>query len=156
MIHTDYADPSDKSLRPEMRKIMIESHPLKWIEWARAKNVRMFLAHGLRLDPESATVVNGSDNFIVGLGPDLLLQDEQSRLVTKTQNYLAKLFELFDEDKIAFNTDYRWNVRKRNDWNSLDWETPKRLEENKNKSDLSDHDLEDILYNNAKNFFKLY
>jgi len=154
MVHTDYIDENDTTVSPEMQSIMRQSHPLKWIEWAKARNVRMFLAHGLRLDPKSCAAVNNSDNFIVGLGPDLLLQTEQSRLVTKTSDYLSVLFGLLDEDKISFNTDYRWNVKNRNDWNNLDWKTPARISQFATRYGLKDDFLKKIFSENSERFFK--
>jgi len=60
-----------------------------------------------------------------------------------------------DEDKITFNTDYRWNVENRNDLNILDWQTPKRIIEFAEKHSLNNDFLEKILFRNGEKFFKI-
>jgi hypothetical protein len=123
IIHTDYLDTSISWINEEMSYLIRNNSSYMWARWAKEKGVRAYLAHGLRLDPLAADIVNSSDNLIVGLGPDILLEKEQERLVIKNQNYLETLFNLVDENKIAFSTDYRWNVFDRGKWDNLDWKT---------------------------------
>jgi len=153
IIHTDYLDSDANWVNKEISHLIRSNSPYMWAQWAKKKGVKACLAHGLRLDPLAADVVNSSNNLIVGLGPDKLLENEQERLVIKNQNYLETLFNLVDENKIIFSTDYRWNVFDRGKWDDLDWETHERIITYANKRGKSKGFLSKIFYENAQEFF---
>ena len=85
------------------------------------------MAHCLCLDPEAIDIVNNSEQFIVGLGSDLMLSQEKNSLAVQNVDYLTYLFNKVKPEKICFNYDYRWNVSQRGEWNNLDWDSPKRI-----------------------------
>lgn len=155
IIHTDFFNVNfqDERIPSYLYNIISKNQPLQWINWAKKNEIRAYLSHGLRLDETSAEEVNKSNNLVVGMGPDLMLQDEPMRLKKQTDDYLADLVRIISPNKLVFSTDYRWNVRKRYEWDNLDWETHKRLQQK--RFNLSTDDLESILEGNAKNFFKL-
>lgn len=155
IIHTDYLDTDVIWMNEEISHLIRNNSPYMWAKWAKENGVRAYLAHGLRLDPQAADVVNNSNNLIVGLGPDILLEKEQGRLAIKNQNYLETLFHLVDENKIAFSTDYRWNVFDRGKWDYLDWKTHERIITYANKQGKKKSFLFKIFYENAQKFFRI-
>ncbi len=155
IIHTDYLDTNVIWVNEEISHLIRNNSPYMWAKWAKEKGVRAYLAHGLRLDPQAADVVNNSNNLMVGLGPDILLGKEQERLAIKNQNYLETLFNLVDENKITFSTDYRWNVFNRDKWDDLDWKTHERIIAYANKRGKNKSFLLKIFHENAENFFRI-
>ena len=94
--------------------------------------------------------------MIVGLGPDLLLEKEDERLYIDLygKKYLDVLFQLLNEDKVVFSTDYAWNVKKRGLWENLDWETISRIRKYAKRNNKTKEFLEKVFYKNAHSFLK--
>jgi len=152
IIHTDYRR---KEKGDGLDDIIRKNIASEWVKWLLENNLKACLAHGLRLDPEAIKLVNESDLFLVGLGPDLMLNQEKNGLVVQNVDYLKYLLRNVDIKKISFNYDYRWNVTKRGKWNDLDWDSPKRVIETANMLEIEDY-LDDIFFNNAVRFFEVH
>jgi len=158
MVHTDYLDKDikDERIPRHLRRIIAGNTPMQWINWARKNELRkMYLAHLARLDVEAINEVNNSEGFVLGLGPDRMLQGEPMRLSMKTDGILYDALQLVDPNKLVFSTDYAWNVFDRKDWQSFDWSTIERLIEEGQKLGVSEQELEKILQGNALDFFRL-
>ena len=123
----------------------------KWINILLKNNIRAYLTHGCRLDKESAKIINDNKNqFLVGIGPDILLNNEPERLTENSDNYLKDLFKIFNIDSLSFDIDYNWNYTDRISY-TYDCEQLSRI-----KKIISDEsDLKKVLKNNSKSFFKL-
>lgn len=158
IVHTDYMDedatPESTGINEPLLEIMRKNHANRWAKWSLSSGVRLVLAHGARLDKDTIERVNESQNLIINIGPDSLLNAEGSRLATKTDDYLNDLLRLTRLDKLIFSTDYAWNVRERTDWSTLDWDTPKRIEEKMRTLGVYDPKrFEAIMRDNAMRFF---
>ena len=152
MIHTDYRI---KDRNDGLDWIIENNKASQWANWAVQNGLRTYLAHGLCLDPEAIEIVNNSDLFMVGLGPDIMLNQEKNSLALQNVDYLTYLFSNVQSEKICFNYDYRWNVSKRGDWDSLDWDSPKRIIKTARKLGLGENFLSNILFNNGMRFFNM-
>lgn len=147
-IHTDYYKYNSNN---PINILYNSNNPISWIELLSRYDVRGYLAHGCRLSIECAKLIKeSSGQFLVGISPDLLLQDEKDRLMCDTDNYLETLLEYFDEDNLSFDIDFGWNKISRND-SELDYNQLERLEKYiKNPIQKSK-----ILRKNSSDFFKL-
>lgn len=147
MFHTDYSSKSNTPI-----DILYQANePRKWINILLKNNIRAYLTHGCRLDEESAKIINDNKNqFLVGIGPDILLNNEPERLTENSDNYLKDLFKIFNIDFLSFDIDYNWNYTDRISY-TYDCEQLSRI-----KKIISDEsDLKKVLKNNSKSFFKL-
>ena len=153
MIHTDYRV---KKRGDGLDRIIRNNKASQWAKWAVQNNLRCYLAHGLCLDPEAIDIVNNSEQFIVGLGSDLMLSQEKNSLAVQNVDYLTYLFNKVKPEKICFNYDYRWNVSQRGEWNNLDWDSPKRIIECVKSIGITERYLKNIFYGNATDFFKIH
>lgn len=147
VIHTDYSSKSNTPI-----DILYQANePRKWINILLKNNIRAYLTHGCRLDKESAKIINDNKNqFLVGIGPDILLNNEPERLTENSDNYLKDLFKIFNIDFLSFDIDYNWNYTDRISY-TYDCEQLSRI-----KKIISDEsDLKKVLKNNSKSFFKL-
>ncbi len=151
IIHTDYRV---KEKGDELDEIIKGNTASGWAKWAVQNNLRCYLAHGLCLDADAIDVVNNSDLFMVGIGPDLMLNQEKNNLAAQDVDYLTYLFSKVRSEKICFNYDYRWNVLKRGEWDNLDWSSPERVIECVKNYKLEDF-LEKIFFYNAARFFNI-
>ena len=156
-VHTDYLK-NGKIWRKnkKLSNLIRKNSAYSWVLWAKYNNIKTYLAHGIRLDPRAAEIVNNSENMIVGLGPDLLLEREDERLYIDLygKKYLDVLFQLLNEDKVVFSTDYAWNVKKRDLWENLDWETISRIRKYAKENNKTKEFLEKVFYKNAHNFLE--
>ncbi|MEK6917770.1 MAG: hypothetical protein AABW51_02375 [Nanoarchaeota archaeon] len=152
MIHTDYRA---KKRADGLDEIVKGNRASAWANWAVQNNLKCYLAHGLCLDAKAIDIVNNSELFMVGLGPDLMLNQEKNSLAIYNVDYLTFLFSKVKPEKICFNYDYRWNVLKRGEWNSLDWDSPHRIKECAIKLGRTESFLRNILFNNAMGFFNI-
>lgn len=143
IVHTDYDNTGSETPLVKLRNL---NQPLDWIKVFKINNVKALLTHGVRLCPESAKIVNQSNNFVVGIGPDSLIAHEKERLYSDGI-YLDELFSMINIDKLVFDIDYPWNIK--ND--SLDFNSVKRI---KNLS-ISESDLDRVLFENSASFFNL-
>ncbi len=147
IIHTDCdIDTDSDSLDTYLRN---ENSPLNWIKVLEPYSIRTYLTHGARLCEKSSTIINENPNFVVGLGPDLLLSNCQDRLYSDDE-YLKTLFSRIDSNKICFDLDYPWNVCSY-DQNSLDWNSLERIE----TLGLTEEEKEKVYSKNSKAFFHL-
>lgn len=152
IVHTDYRY---KKIGDGLDEIVKDNDPLEWAKWATKNELRCYFAHGLRLDNEAIDIVNNSELFVVGLGPDLMLNQEKNSLCIGDVDYLDYLFNKVKSEKICFNYDYRWNVHRRGEWDNLDWDSPKRVIEYAQKLGFNENDLDNIFFYNAMRFFDI-
>lgn len=155
-VHTHFYHKNliEKNRSPFLHYIGNANQPLNWILFGLKHNIKILLAHGLRLCPYAAELVNRCDNFLVGLGPEHMLEIEQEMLYLNTKSYLDSLFQIVDPQKIAFCSDYAWNVPKRNTWSPRLWNTENKIVSCLKNRGLEQH-LDSILYKNAVDFFGL-
>ena len=143
IIHTDYDNTQNDT---PLCKLRNANTPLEWINVLKKQNVRALLTHGVRLCSDSMKLINGNNNFVIGIGPDSLIASEKERLY-KNSSYLETLFEGVSIDQLVFDIDYPWNVKNdRLDFNSID-----RIKKIITNAD----ELDKILYYNAQKFFHL-
>lgn len=146
IIHTDCDTSNEESLDWYYRN---ENAPLNWIKILEKHSIKGYITHGARLCEKSIKLVNDNPNFVIGLGPDLLLSKSHDRMYSNDP-YLEKIFDEVEIDRICFDLDYPWNVEsyeeKELDWNSLD-----RIK----KLELSKDELSKVLSLNSKRFFKI-
>jgi hypothetical protein len=137
---------------PYLHYICNATEPLNWAVFALQHDIKIYLAHGMRLCKITAQLVNDHDNFLVGVGPDLLLDEEKHLLYNHSGDYLNNLLEIVDYNKIAYSTDFAWNIYRRGEWREYDWMTHNRIEDIVKNQDSGKY-LEKILYSNADKFF---
>ena len=110
VIHTDYID----NPKSPIEKLYYENNPINWINLLLRYDIKGYLAHGCRLSKESSDILkNYKGQFLVGISPDILLNNETERLMSNTDNYLEDLLNIFDEDLLSFDIDYNWNYTDR-------------------------------------------
>ena len=154
LVHTDWFDGEPPEAATPHAKALHElyrqNNPATYIQWALRERLRVCINHGARLHPESIHVINNESDLMMGYGPDSLLDVEQDRLATPTEDYTATLFEYASPDKVMFSTDYRWNVNGRNQWDQLRWDSVDRI-----RGLLSTADQHKVLADNARNFYRM-
>ena len=153
-VHTDFNNVTSNF--NFLSYLMNINNPHDWYEFALQNNIKIILAHGARGDLTTLRKINKTNNIFVGLGPDLMLNAEKDRLLLKEKDYLSEVLLNCSSKKLLFCTDYRWNVENRLNWDGpdLDWESINRLETIANNIGLKKEDIQNILYNNACDFFK--
>ncbi|MBN2566697.1 hypothetical protein JXB02_01270 [Candidatus Woesearchaeota archaeon] len=119
--------------------------------WARTfmrNGVRAFITHGARLCERTIELINGSDLFLLGIAPDLLIGSETQRLAARG-DYLTQLMASADTAKLAFDLDYPWNIPTRMSYD-FDWGSIGRI-----GNRLPEGALERVTETNARRFFRL-
>ncbi len=132
---------------------------LKYIDFSLQilkKPYKLFLAHLARMDKDPINRINNLENIVIGLGPDIMLQDEPMRLKEPTPNILKDALKYINNEKLLFSTDFAWNVHDRTNWGNFDWKTHERLKEETDRLFISEEKLDNILGENAIKFFNLY
>ena len=128
-----------------------ENNPINWLKLLVKNDIKGYLVHGCRLSNECSRIMKDNNGqFLTGISPDILLTNEPERLMTKTDNYLETLFNMFDIEMMAFDLDYNWNYTDRVTY-TYDDEQLNRL----NKLKLSKNDKEKVLKRNSERFFNL-
>lgn len=147
VIHTDYSSTQNSPIE----KLYYENNPINWINLLLKYNIRGYLAHGCRLSIESSEILNkNKENFLVGMSPDILLNNESERLMKRTNNYLSDLLNMFDENLLSFDIDYNWNYTDRLT-NAFDDNQLNRI----NSIVKDDYVKKKILSDNSRKFFNL-
>lgn len=121
IIHTDF-DVKNNSPISILRN---SNSPYAWIKLLTKFGIKGYLTHGARLDETSLSLVNDNDLFLIGISPDLLLNEEKNRLLMNG-DYLNKLLNITKIEKLAFDVDYPWNIDSRNNF-KLDFNLITRL-----------------------------
>lgn len=138
LIHTDYS---------EEENLLSCNSAQRWLNKLSKYNIKVYFAHGARLDREVASTINSDDRYIVGLGPDKLLSHPgQNKIIS--DNFAECCFNLFNINKIVFDIDYPWNIRNVDDY-SYDWDSVNRIISLLNKGEQ-----EKVLTKNIKKFLK--
>ena len=146
-VHTDYCD----NISSGIDKLYFANNPLNWIKLLSKYDIRGYLIHGCRLSKECSYILKqNKGQFLAGISPDLLLNNEPERLMKNTDNYLRDLLNLYDEDTLSFDIDYNWNYTDRitytGDYNQLNRFCEYVSDETSKKK---------ILHDNSKKFFRL-
>jgi len=149
IIHTDFCQ--YKKTYTDLENAYLKNIPRDWVIWASENNVKVNFAHGLRGDSKAINLANKCENITVGISPDLLLKSEPKRLSTK-EDYLEYILNNIDENKLMFDTDFSWNIKKRGEWNKLDWGLPKRISK---IYKLLGKNTAKVFHKNAERFFNL-
>ena len=128
-----------------------ECHPYKWAKFLIDNNLKGVLNHGACLNLDAINLVNNNENLMIGIGPDLDISKDFFKVDINKEayfksSYLKFLKQMVSANKLLFDIDFNWNI---ND-DIYDIEQIKRY-----KSIWKNSELEDILYKNAINFFKL-
>lgn len=143
IVHTDFMKGIPKSKIEEVYKA---NNPLNWINILEKYEIRALLTHGVRLCKRSADIVKHSQLFCVGISPDLLIQSEPARM-KENGDYLQKLITLIGPQYLLLDMDFPWNITDRETFEPDDG-IIKRI-----KKYITNSELEDVVYNNAKSFF---
>lgn len=128
---------------------------LLWVEWARETGVRTLITHGACLSSKAIELARYTDNVMIGIAPDLLIQNEPERLAIDGSKYLSSLIIGATPGKLLFDIDYGWNVIERDRWDQMDWNMHLRIVEAARRERISDKQIEDIFINNAIRFYNL-
>jgi len=152
IVHTDFDANTNNSAISILRN---ENSSLNWVKILDKKNIKGYITHGARLNIKSIDIINHSDLFVVGIGPDSLISLEPERL-ENSDIYLKQLFKLISLDKLCFDLDYPWNVKKpisslKNSKTDLDFDSIERI---KNLG-LSRSELDKVLFFNASKFYNI-
>lgn len=103
IIHTDY----DKNNKSDLGIIRNMNSPRKWYDFLITNDLKGYLCHGCRLDTSLLKEISKSDNILVGLGPDFVIQNDKNRLIDDPiPSYLSVLSSYLPKEKIAFDIDY--------------------------------------------------
>lgn len=126
--------------------------PKNWFDFLNVNGLKGVLNHGACLDEEVIKKVNSNENIMIGIGPDFDIANDPYKVLTEKSlylktGYLNLLKKLVDSEKLLFDVDYNWNFGNNNE---LDNDSIKRIKETWNYLDS-----ENILYKNAKTFYKL-
>lgn len=128
-----------------------ECHPLRWARFLVNNGLKGVLNHGACLNQEAISIVNSSDNIMIGIGPDLDISQDYFKVDVDKDSYynlgyLNILKEQVPSEKLLFDVDFNWN----NDGNLLDYDQINRL-----STIWGYKDMENILSKNAINFFEI-
>ena len=147
VIHTDYCN----NPKSPIEKLYYENNPINWINLLLRYDIKGYLAHGCRLSKECSDILkNYKGQFLVGISPDILLNNETERLMSNTDNYLEDLLNIFDEDLLSFDIDYNWNYTDRIT-NTFDDNQLNRI-----NTYIKDEKVKKkILNNNSRKYFRL-
>jgi hypothetical protein len=126
--------------------------PQNWFKFLFENELRGVLNHGACLDEKTISLVNKSDNIMIGIGPDLDISLDPYKVLTPKKEYLKKgylniLKGLVDPEKLIFDLDFNWN---KDNHGNVDCGSVSRVINTWTYSDS-----EKILYKNAKNFYKI-
>lgn len=143
IVHTDYS--KDSKTKKDILKNLNSS--LNWMLFFQKNDIKGYLTHGARLNKEVFEKINKTDNILIGMGPDLLLQKYSSSALEQQGDYLKILYDNVNPDKLAFDIDFNWNLD--NDGN-LDSNSIKRLE-----NYWTEDQLAKILCKNSKKLFNI-
>lgn len=147
VIHTDYFT----NPKTPIEYLYCENNPINWLRLLLKYEIKGYLVHGCRLSSECSRIMkDNKGQFLTGISPDILLQNEPNRLMSMTNNYLDTLLNIFDIDMVAFDLDYNWNYTDRITYAYDDCQL-KRM----NELHLKDTDKVKILKKNSENFFNL-
>ena len=157
IVHTDYDSAHVENSHSNawtLNYLRNANTPFNWIKFASKMGIRLYLTHGVRLDSMSIQLVNSADLFVVGIGPDSLIQIEPSRLYNPASDYLKELCNQVSIDKLCFDLDYPWNVNKTiskltDQSMDLDFNGARRLQ----SLGLNQNEIDKILWKNAARFF---
>ena len=159
IVHTDYD--SNQIVNPSSNAWALNylrnvNTPSKWITFAIKMGIRIYLTHGVRLDHNSIHLVNTTDLFVVGIGPDSLISLEPDRLYYPSSDYLKVLCDSVSIDKLCFDLDYPWNVNKpisklTDAKIDLDFGAIERLK----SLGLTQNEMDKILWKNSAHFFNI-
>lgn len=152
IVHTDMYRPEPKYGIHHAYRL---NHPLKWIEWAKQSGVKTLITHGARLSDEAISMAKGTENVVIGIAPDLLLQSELERLAHNTDNYLHDLLHMVPPEKLVFDYDYSYNVTGRDKWDEIDWTFSDRLLQRMKEAGFSDEQMAKVFMGNAVRFYGL-
>lgn len=124
--------------------------PEKWLNVLKHYNIKVMFTHAMRLQQESIDIINNDTRYLTGLGPELLLQSDDSKLLVKTDNFYKECFSRINFDKMVFDVDFPWNIHSFKDI-TLDWNFIERINNN-----LIDEDkLNKFFYGNINEFLNL-
>ncbi len=142
IVHTDYS-PNRGNYKDDLKNM---NSGLEWYQFLTWKGLRGYLTHGARLNREVLDKVNKADNIVIGMGPDMMLQDYAVSGLEQ-RNYLETLYNQVDPSKLVFDLDYNWNLNKNNE---LEYGSIDRLGEF-----YKEDELRLILGKNSERFFKI-
>jgi len=156
LLHTDYLRRKKSGILTSIQKLQLANSALLWSKWILKNNIRAYLAHGASVDPSVAKLVNKEDDLIVGTGPDCLLEKRRkTSLNEESIHYLEGLLENFIPEKIAYSSDYPWNIDLQNKSKYLDWHSKERIVKTCLEHNFNKKDIERILSMNSIRFFDL-
>ena len=139
IIHTDFS---------KEQNLLFYNNAVNWIECLKKYNICVYFAHSVRLSESSIDFINKDDRYVVGIGPDMLLNNNGMN-EHDVKDYLKYCFLRFDIDKLVFDFDYPWNIKNINNY-CCDWGTIDRIE----MLDLSFEEKNKILSKNIKRFLE--
>ena len=152
IVHTDYLN-NCNSIFDSIRN---ENSGYNWCKFFVNNDLRGYITHGSRLDPQAFEMINKNENLVIGCGPDSLMKNNRNRLFNdlindlNDINILKILKENLNIDKILFDIDYSWNV-KNSQSKEIDYDGVNRVKDIFSNK----HEYEKVLSLNAKRFFKI-
>lgn len=88
-----------------------------WLNILMKYDIKVLFAHACRLDPVCADIINSDTRYFVGISPYKRLNDMKQFM--ECDSFVGGVFDIFDIDKIVFDTDYSENINKQMElyWN---------------------------------------
>lgn len=145
IVHTDYCTNPGSPIE----KLRKDNNPYDWAKFFIDNDLKGYLTHGCRVDLKTLELVNKNENLIVGIGPDLKISKERYRWIDniKDKEYLKIIRDNLDKEKIVFDIDYSWNVRRKK---YIDLHPMDRVNEV-----FTEEEKKYVLGLNAKKFFNI-
>lgn len=114
-----------------------------WLNLLADYDINVLFAHACRLDPLCVDIINSDKRYYVGIAP--YKQLNSMKQFSKSESFIQGVFNMFDIEKIVFDTDYAENV----DENGvLYWEN-----NDIDKLNLSNEDKQKLFSLNAKRLY---
>lgn len=119
IIHTDY-DNGKNIIRYDTFLLRNLNTPANWVKYLYKEKIKAVLNHGCALDKNTLNDINADNLIKVGLGPDLVMNQDLNRLFInnsyqKKIDYLKCLKKILVPSKIVFDIDFNWNIDPKND-----------------------------------------
>jgi hypothetical protein len=149
IVHTDNFSKKPKTSFDYLRR---ENRAIKWIDIFEKTGVRGYISHGAYLCPESFERINNTDQFLLGIGPVRLLQEDKEFFLQESPQdestiYPRKIFEQVEIGKVAFDIDFPCNTY------DVDFTMPEAISRELAIAELSESEKGKVLSKNSIDFF---
>ena len=108
IIHSDYVKEENNTRLKDLR---IGNMALLWAKFLIDNNLKGTINHAASFDKKVFELVNNNNNIMIALGPDLILKNNDNRLVNNIEGeFLIDVQKYLDVNKMIFVFDYNCNI----------------------------------------------